>query len=103
MNPKPSTIRSSSDSDTATMTREPARATVRTSALRPSAAIATIVRLVDTSRVGEIQLAGTTPVARNVASARKPTMNHGTSKVSDGACANRSRSRSEKKSTTGPA
>ena len=32
-----------------------------------------------------IQLAGTVPVARRVASARKPTMNHGTSIVSDGA------------------
>ena len=67
------------------MTRDPARATVRTSAVRPSAAIATIVRFVAASRVGEIQVAGTAPAARNVASARKPTMNHGTSVVSDGA------------------
>ena len=75
----PSTTSTSSDSDTAAMTREPAFATVRTSALRPSAAIATIVRFDDTSRVGATQLAGTTPAARNAASARKPTMNHGTS------------------------
>ena len=50
--PMPSTTNTSSDSDTAPITGEPAFATVRTSALKPSAAIAMIVRFVDTTRVG---------------------------------------------------
>ena len=58
----PSATRSSSDIDTAAMTREPAFATARTSALSPSAAIATIVSAVETNRVGAIQLDGMTPL-----------------------------------------
>jgi len=100
--PMPSTTNTSSDSDTAPITREPAFATVRTSALKPSAAIAMIVRFVDTTRVGATQLDGTAPPARNAASTRNPTMNQGTSFVSDGARPNPLPERSAKNSTTGP-
>jgi hypothetical protein len=63
----------------------------------------------DTARVGATKASGTSPAERRPASARKPTMNHGTSRVTCTRAivepprpAAERRCTSAKKSTTGP-
>ncbi len=64
---------------TAAITRAPARATTLRSVPRPSAAMEMMVSRLARGAAGARAAVGTRPAERRAASARKPTMNHGTS------------------------
>src|SRR5205085_496404 len=69
----------SNDRITVSVTRPPARDTVRTSTPRPKAAIEITVKTVATVPIGAISGAGRMLAERSTTMTRKPTMNHGTS------------------------